>query len=176
VSEKQLPIEWIPDLARPYLCGYRFFRESKPGLLGYWAASRPPRSSRSRLTTGSAGFFVGYLLAGREFAFLQPQPPECLVFAFVQPAGSPLHARLVESGDGLLRKTFEYIHWLTHRPPRFSFFEQELPTLVRHQSMRDWPKKKYKHLSRNFFIETMAWLVRSGLVRKLRTAEGEPRT
>ncbi len=39
--------------------------------------------------------------------------------------------------------------------------------MVRHQSMRDWPPEKYEHFSRNFFIETLAWLVRSGTVRKL---------
>ena len=40
--------------------------------------------------------------------------------------------------------------------------------MARHASMEDWPPEKRKHLSRNFFIETLAWLVRSGLVRKLR--------
>jgi hypothetical protein len=33
--------------------------------------------------------------------------------------------------------------------------------------MRAWPREKFEHFSRNFFIETLAWLVRSGLVRKL---------
>lgn len=40
--------------------------------------------------------------------------------------------------------------------------------MVRHASMAAWPPEKRQHLSRNFFIETLAWLVRSGLVRKLR--------
>jgi hypothetical protein len=30
--------------------------------------------------------------------------------------------------------------------------------------MREWPPEKYQHFSGNFFIETLAWLVRSGLV------------
>ena len=34
--------------------------------------------------------------------------------------------------------------------------------------MAAWPPEKREHLSRNFFIETLAWLVRSGLVRKLK--------
>lgn len=38
--------------------------------------------------------------------------------------------------------------------------------------MKDWGTAKREHLSKNFFIETLAWLVRSGLVRKLR--EGSP--
>jgi len=40
--------------------------------------------------------------------------------------------------------------------------------MARHGSMRVWPANKYQHLSQNFFIETLAWLVRSGLVRKLK--------
>lgn len=39
--------------------------------------------------------------------------------------------------------------------------------MARHTSMKSWPTEKREHLSRNFFIETLAWLVRSGLVRKL---------
>jgi hypothetical protein len=39
--------------------------------------------------------------------------------------------------------------------------------MTRHASMREWPRGKYEHFSRNFFIESLAWLVRSGLVRKL---------
>jgi hypothetical protein len=42
--------------------------------------------------------------------------------------------------------------------------------MVRHRTMRDWPEGKYRHFSRNFFIETLAWLVRSGLIRKLAEA------
>jgi hypothetical protein len=38
--------------------------------------------------------------------------------------------------------------------------------------MRDWPRGKYEHFSRNFFIESLAWLVRSGLVRKLPVEAG----
>jgi hypothetical protein len=66
-----------------------------------------------------------------------------------------------------VRKTFEYIRWLTHRPPRFAFEEEAYAAMTRHTSMRDWPQGKYEHFSRNFFIESLAWLVRSGLVRKL---------
>jgi len=125
------------------------------------------------------GFFVGYLVATNDFAFLEPQPPECLVFAFVAPVGGALHRRLVRAPESLLRKTFAYIRWLTHRLPRFVFFEDRLPAMIRHLSMRDWPAEKYEHFSRNFFIETCAWLVRSGLVQRLReesaAATGVPR-
>ncbi|MHB8540508.1 MAG: hypothetical protein ACYDCD_06145 [Candidatus Acidiferrales bacterium] len=103
-----------------------------------------------------------------EYSFFAPEPPECLVFAWVGPVGGSLHRRLVVEPGSLVRKTFEYIRWLTHRPPRFVFHEKELPAMARHGSMRVWPAEKHQHLSRNFFIETLAWLVRSGLVRKVR--------
>lgn len=114
------------------------------------------------------GFFVGHLMDSRGFAFLGPQLPECLVFAFVDPVAGVTHDRLVSEPGSLVRKTFEYIRWLTHRPPRFVFHENESAAMVRHVSMLDWPAEKYEHFSRNFFIETLAWLVRSGLARRLR--------
>ncbi len=155
------PIVWIRELAAPYLRGYRARAERGGGLRGYWFEAPRGRDATRR------GFFVGYLVAETDFEFLQPQPPECLVFAFVAPAGGVLHGRLVRAPESLLRKTFAYIRWLTHRLPRFVFFDNQLPAMLRHRSMRDWPPEKYEHLSKNFFIETCAWLVRSGLVRKL---------
>jgi hypothetical protein len=52
-------------------------------------------------------------------------------------------------------------------------FENRGSVLIRHFSMRGWPPEKYQHYSGNFFIETLAWLVRSGLVRKLISESGE---
>lgn len=115
----------------------------------------------------TAGFFVGYLIDSKGLAFLSPQPPECLIFAFLHPVGGDTHSRLVREPGSLMRKTFEYIRWLTHRPPRFVFHEGESAAMARHVTMRDWPAEKHEHFSRNFFIETLAWLVRSGLVRRL---------
>lgn len=169
------PLPWVRDLAVPYLRGYRAVAERRGGLRGYWFLI--PRKGRIPRDTGpkaaaSAGFFVGYLLEGPEAACLfphppAPQPPECLVFAFVAPPGGDLHRRLVRQPGSLVRKTFEYIRWLTHRPPRFVFEEDAYAAMTRHASMRDWPRDKYEHFSRNFFIESLTWLVRSGLVRKL---------
>lgn len=124
----------------------------------------------------AAGFFVGYLVRDAGFEYLRPQTPECLVFAFVSPVGGEAHRRLVADPESLLRKTFAYIRWLTHRPPRFVFHGDEFSVMVRHQTMREWPVEKYAHFSHNFFIETLAWLVRSGLVRKLgeETLDVEP--
>ena len=154
---------WIRTLAKPYLRGYRARAERRGSLRGYWFEAPGLRGAR-------CGFFLGYLVSETGFEFLAPQPPECLVFAYVAPAGGALHRRLVLAPESLLRRTFAYIRWLTHRHPRFAFFDDQLPAMVRHRSMRDWPPEKFEHYSRNFFIETCAWLVRSGLVRKLRDA------
>ncbi len=169
------PIGWIRELAAPYLRGYRAFPERSQSLRGYWFlhpasprnASPAARGAAEAKSPDSIGFFVGYLAEGSGYAYLSPQSPECLIFAFVAPAGGSLHRRLVAAPGSLMRKTFDYIRILTHRPPRFVFHEQELAAMTRHQSMRDWPREKHEHFSRNFFIEALAWLVRSGLVRSL---------
>jgi len=181
-SEPAIATDWIRPLAEPYLRGYRAVPERGADLRGYWfllPGCRPPafRASGQELSPHggiSLGFFVGYVIRPGACAYLRPEPPECLVFFFCHPQGSGAHGRLVVAQESLLRRTFEYIRWLTHRPPRFAFFESELATLVRHQSMRGWPRAKYQHFSRNFFIETLAWVVRSALVRKL-LMEASPR-
>jgi hypothetical protein len=170
-------ISWIRALAAPYLQGYKPVRVKDGVLSGFWfcapalrsSSSSSPRKHGKPPSRGqAAGFFVGYIESADEFAFLDVQPPECTVYAWVSPVNGALHRRLVHSKGSLVRTTFEYIRWLTHRPPRFVFHDAELPAMTRHQSTQDWPKEKRVHLSRNFFIETLAWLVRSGLVRKLR--------
>jgi hypothetical protein len=162
---------WIRPLAAPYLRGYKPLAERSGSLRGYWffhpgfkpavKASGPPRP------TEAAGFFVGYLVSSSDYEFLEPLPPECLVFAFVRPPAGTLHHHLVIQAESLVRKTFAYIGWLTHRPPRFVFAQEQSAAMVRHCSMRDCRPAGRQHFSRNFFIETLAWLVRSGLVRKL---------
>jgi hypothetical protein len=159
---------WIRALAQPYLRGYRPVAERKGSLRGFWFFH--PASTCAQKSPGNspaAGFFVGYLVEAKGFEYLKPAPPECLIFAFVEPVGKELHRRVVTDSESLVRKTATYIRWLTHRPPHFVYFEDQRIALVRHFSMRAWPREKYEHFSRNFFIETLAWLVRSGLVRKL---------
>ena len=169
-------LDWIAPLAEPYLRGYTPILERGASLSGYrflvpgFAASRANHlADASRRPKGalSAGVFVGFLGQPSPLTFLRSQPPECLVFCWAGPVGSPFHRRLVQEPESLLRRTAEYIRWLTHRPPRFELFPDERVVLVRHASMRDWPAGKLRHLSQNFFIETLCWLVRSALVRRL---------
>lgn len=143
-------------MTRGSLRGYRFSTPNKPAAVKH------------------SGFFVGYVVEPKGYEFLNAAPPECIVFAFTDSPGTARYRELVAREDSLLRKTAEYIGWLTHRPPRFAFFDHRAVTLVRHFSMRSWPEAKHAHYSRNFFIETLAWLVRSGLVAKLRGAAAPP--
>ncbi len=173
-------IDWIRPLATPYLRGYRAYPQRRGSLRGFWFVHPASRGPAHRLDSREAaklnkpskqptlGLFVGYLEEPAGYEYLRPQLPECLVFAFADPAAGATYRRLVVEPGSFLRKTFEYIRWLTHRPPRFEFHEGQIVVMVRHQSMGAWPVEKYEHLSRNFFIETLAWLVRSGLIRRLR--------
>jgi hypothetical protein len=175
----RLDVSWIAELAEPYLRGYAPVRERGRGLEGFRFAAPAHNSaerkkgSNRRRAAADCGFFVGYLLGAEKYPLLHAETPECLVFVTVGEPGNPLHAQLVQPADSLLRKTHTYIGWLTHRPPHFAFFEDQVVTMVRHRTMRDWPEEKYLHYSRNFFIETLAWLVRSGLVRKLAEAASD---
>lgn len=170
-------VEWIAALAEPYLRGYRVHPSVDEALRGYWFDV--PRNAEGEAVKKNdnehpapCGFFVGYLQSGKQYEYLNAQVPECLVFAwFAEPRGTD-HARLVEAPESLLRKTHTYIGWLTHRPPRFALYTDQFVTLVRHRPMLDWPQEKHEHYSRNFFIETLAWLVRSGVVKKLKSGEG----
>lgn len=172
--------DWIPPLAEPYLRGYTPQRETGGSLIGYRFFAGPsaplpgaekPRGTKKPRNAGpeatSAGFFVGYLLEARGLPFLKLTPPEFLVFCFVEPLGGRFHRRLVAQPDSLMRRTAEYIRWLTHHPPRFELFVEGDAALVRHIPVQEWPAGRIDHYARNFVIETLAWLVRSALVRRL---------
>jgi hypothetical protein len=166
--------DWIPSLAEPYLRGYTPEVEKNKSLLGYRFLAKPSASSsqarktnRSASEAASAGFFIGYLRAAHGMRFLKATPPEFLIFCFIEPSGGRLHRRLVSQPESLMRRTAEYIRWLTHHLPRFELFADEHVALVRHIPTQEWPTDRTKHYARNFTIETLAWLVRSALVRRL---------
>lgn len=163
VQEPELrSVAWIRDLARPYLKGFAPALERNPALRGYRFSIPVRRGAKGRV-----GFFAGFLLDADSFRDLKPEPPECLVFAFVDPLTGPLHDRLVLASESLFRKTHSFIAFLTHRPPRFQLYEKGLATLVRHAPLSTFPDDRCAHYARNFYIETLAWLVRSGLVKRL---------
>ncbi len=161
-------IGWIRDLARPYLKGFEPALESSGPLRGYRFSRALGRGKRTR-----AGFFAGFLMASRGFESFEPAPPECVLFAFVDPQGSAAHERLVARPESLFRSTHEYISWLTHHPPRFQFSRSAPAGLVRHLPVSCWPEGRRAHYANNFLIEGLAWLARSGLVRRLAAESAE---
>jgi hypothetical protein len=170
-TAEERSLDWIPPLAEPYLRGYQPQLENGNSLLGYrFLAHSSALSPRSRKRTASqkhsAGFFIGYLLHKRA-PFPKAAPPEFCVFCFIEPLGGPFHRRLVGEPESLMRRTAEYIRWLTHHPPRFELFTEAHAALVRHIPTLTWPADRTEHYARNFTIETLAWLVRSALVRRL---------
>ena len=166
--------DWIPSLAEPYLRGYSPELETGGSLLGYRflapgsaALNTAGKKARSGTPESSAaGFFIGYLLDAR-LSFLKASAPEFLIFCFLEPVGGSVHGRVVSEPDSLMRRTAEYIRWLTHHPPRFELFADEHAALVRHIPLKDWPAERIEHYARNFTIETLAWLVRSALIRRI---------
>ncbi len=150
---------WLVELARPYLRGYEVYPHTSGGLWGYFF-ERP--AGRIGL-----GFFAGFLLSPHHHAYLSVGTPACLVFAFVRPVRWPIHRGLVEAEESLFRRTASYISWLTARKPRWQFLEDKLPALSRAGSMNEWPRRRREHYARNFFTESLALLVRSGLVQEL---------
>ena len=162
VNDEIRSVSWIRDLARPYLQGFAPALEPAGPLRGYRFSRALGRGKHARV-----GFFAGYLLVGPGYETFEPAPPECILFAFVDPPASALHARLVTRPESLFRSTHEYISWLTHHPPRFQFSGTGSAGLARHLPVSCWPEGRREHYSRNFLIEGLAWLVRSGLVRRL---------
>jgi hypothetical protein len=158
-------------LAEGYL---RAFSKVSPlrraGLRGY--------SLESRQAPRGVGFFVGFLTGKPSkttgLASASLQLPECVVLAYVRPAGRSIHRRLVSRPTSLFRRSFELLTKYTARPPRFQFQENSSAVLARHIPLSTFPSGEQEKYARNFFRESLALIVRSGLPRELlRTGTGK---
>lgn len=89
------------------------------------------------------------------------------MFAYVRPPRSALHRRLVRDAGSLLRRAYELLTKYTNRRPRFEFHETDWRVLVRHVPLAAFPEGEEEKYARNFFTETLALLLRSGLPEKL---------
>lgn len=159
-----LACPWLPDLAAGYLRQYeRIHRQQKGGLWGYDLVRKRGRPQ--------VGFFVGFLIERSpkrgKTSSLIVHPPECAVMAFVRPTRLPLHRRLVREPANPFRRAFELLTKYTLRRPRFEFHEREAGALIRHVPLAAFPPGEEEKYARNFFMETLALVVRSGLPEKL---------
>jgi len=164
VSRPPIDCSWLEEVAAGYLRHFgRGRRDERGGLWGYNFARRRHRAQ--------AGFFIGFLLELPRQApktTLPPlHPPECAVFAFVRPAGSALHREWVRAAGGPFRRAFQLVTKYTVRRPRFEFYERDWQALLRHAPLAAFPAGEEEKYARNFFMETLAILVRSGLPEKL---------
>jgi len=149
----------VARLARPYLRGYRPRTVHTAERMGWTFERALGREAR-------AGFFLGCLLGVGPDARADVAPCAAVTVA-IRPECSPVFEDLVRRPESLLRWTHTYIGWLTHRPPRFLLAPENAECLLRLCPLTAWPDARRAHYARNFFIESLALLVRSGLVRRL---------
>jgi hypothetical protein len=137
----------------------RSLRERR--LWGYRLESRGAR--------GRYGFFVGFLLSSGRAPnpSLAPEFPQCAVIAYVRPPSSALHRRMVRAEGSVFRRAYELLTKYTNRRPRFEFNEANWQALARRVPLAAFPAGEEEKYSRNFFMETLALVVRSGLPEKL---------
>lgn len=89
------------------------------------------------------------------------------MFAYARPSRSALHNKLVRDAGSPFRRAYELLTKYTNRRPRFEFHEKDWRALVRHVPLAAFPAGEEEKYARNFFMETLALFVRSGLTEKL---------
>lgn len=154
-----LACSWLGELACSYLPRFRKSSERRAQRWGY-------RFQRT-LGRNRTGFFVGFLSRPPGWAFgpFAPpcRPPECVVYAFVEPAGGRLHQALVRRRGSLFRSSYDLLTKYTARPPRWEFYEDQGASLARRFSLADFPRGQRDKHALNFFMESLALLLRSSL-------------
>lgn len=159
-----LACSWLRPLAEGYLGSFTVSRQTSAGL---WGDFHERAAGRTRV-----GFFVGFLIGDhRLLRPLNPSRsagPECLVFAFVRPVGGTVHERLVRSPGSLFCQSYDFAMRYTVTRPRFEFHETGLAAIARHVPLASFPARLRARYARNFFIETLALLVRTRLPEYLR--------
>ena len=146
-AQRLLPLgDELRELAAGYLRGFKSYPEQTDERWGYCFVRRRARQE--------AGVFVG---------FLSPQAPECVVAAFARPARSALHKKMVGAKESLFRVSHQRVAKYTPRAPRWELRERAELALARRTPLEAFPADDAEKYARNFFIESLALLVRSGL-------------
>ena len=86
--------------------------------------------------------------------------PECGVGAFARPE---LRRKLVGAKESVFRLSYGRVMKYTTRRPRWELRERAELALARHEPLEAFPADDVEKFARNFFIESLAVLVRSGL-------------
>lgn len=147
------PCLWLRELAAGYLLGpWKVSLRQRSGLWGYVFARRWGRSQ--------VGFFVGFAT----------RPPECVVFAFVPPAAGRLYRHWVRREGSSFRLAYDLLTKYTARRPRFEFHDGQARAVLRRVPLAEFPARQREKYARNFFTESLALLVRSGLPAALASA------
>lgn len=163
-ASSPIPCDWLPELTEGYLRAYtRVTPERSDGLWGYRLESRDAYRG--------AGFLVGFV-TGRTrgtaaLAAKTLELPACVVCAYVRPASSPLHRKLVRRPESPFRFAFQRLTKYTARRPRFELREKAWSALSRCQPLSAFPPGEEEKYARNYFTETLVLVVRSGLPRDL---------
>ena len=163
MNSSPLECPWLRELAAGYLRGFKSFPGQTKERWGFCFVLKGARQP-APMQSGQAGIFVGFLTAaprGKEAPALNP--PECVVGAFVRPARSALHKKLVAAKGSLFRLSYQRVAKYTARAPRWELRERAELALARHAPLAAFPADDAEKYARNFFIESLALLVRSGL-------------
>ncbi|MGH9650641.1 MAG: hypothetical protein ACRD3I_09255 [Terriglobales bacterium] len=152
------------ELVAGYLRGFKSYPEQTDEHWGYCFVRQ--RAGQAPPSAGQAGIFVGFLMAapcGKKDAASTFHPPECVVGGFVRPARSALRRKLVGAKQSAFRLSHQRVMKYTSRRPRWEFRERAELALARHVPLASFPADDVEKYARNFFIESLALLVRSGL-------------
>jgi len=97
---------------------------------------------------GKVGLFLGFVTDGSSWADLEPEPPEAVVFAFVNPVGSRLHRRLVARTGSLFERVGREAR---RRKVDFEFRRDRFAALLRHRSVHGMPPEILALTAQDFF-------------------------
>lgn len=150
MARPPVPCPWLCELAAGYLRQFADARARRSARL--WGYSFERKHGRNRVA-----FFVGF----------STRRSRCTVFAAVRPQTGKLRQRLVRRRGSQFRRAYDLLTKYTARRPRFEFREQGEAAILRRVPLSQFPSHQREKYARNFFMETLALLVRSGLPETL---------
>jgi hypothetical protein len=149
------PLQWPAE-------DFRRRRVSTDGFLGY-------RFSRSR-GRAAAGFAFGFLRRDGGLG-IRADPPEAVVYAFVEPLGSALHRTLVTRRASPVRRL---VRASLEAGVPFEFRPASEIAAIRHRSLRRPPSEIFVLSASDFFLSSYGPMWSSRFLEALRKATSRP--